>query len=104
MRTERPEPDLRAHREIILSTGGFNTPKLLMLSGIGDEAQLRAFGIPVHVHSANVGENVQDHALQRDTYASDTTAKEFPAPPNTWALCRRPGHAEQPRHGAAPVR
>ena len=52
-----------AHREVILSTGGFNTPKLLMLSGIGDEAQLRQFGIPVHVHSPNVGENVQDHVL-----------------------------------------
>ena len=53
----------RAHREIILSTGGFNTPKLLMLSGIGPKAQLRAFNIPVHVDSPNVGENVQDHVL-----------------------------------------
>ena len=53
----------RAHREIILSTGGFNTPKLLMLSGIGPRAQLRAFNIPVHVDSPNVGENVQDHVL-----------------------------------------
>lgn len=53
----------RAHREIILSTGGFNTPKLLMLSGIGPKAELRAFNIPVHVDSPNVGENVQDHVL-----------------------------------------
>ena len=34
-----------------------------MLGGIGDEAQLRAFGVPVRVHSPNVGENVQDHVL-----------------------------------------
>ena len=53
----------RTHREIILSTGGFNTPKLLMLSGIGPKAELRAFNIPVHVDSPNVGENVQDHVL-----------------------------------------
>lgn len=52
-----------ADREIILSTGGFNTPKLLMLSGIGHEAELGACDIPVHVHSAEVGKNVQDHIL-----------------------------------------
>jgi choline dehydrogenase len=37
----------RAHREVILSTGGFNTPKLLMLSGIGNEKELRAVDVPV---------------------------------------------------------
>jgi choline dehydrogenase len=52
-----------AHREVILSAGGFNTPKLLMLSGIGHERELRAFNIPVHVHSPEVGKNVQDHIL-----------------------------------------
>ena len=54
---------IRAHREIVLSTGGFNTPKLLMLSGIGDQTELRRFGIPVHVHSPSVGQNVMDHIL-----------------------------------------
>jgi choline dehydrogenase len=53
----------RAHREVILSTGGFNTPKLLMLSGIGHEAELRAVNIPVRVHAPEVGKNVQDHIL-----------------------------------------
>jgi choline dehydrogenase len=52
-----------AHREVILSTGGFNTPKLLMLSGIGDRSELRALGIPVKEHSPEVGKNVQDHVL-----------------------------------------
>lgn len=52
-----------AEQEVVLSTGGFNTPKLLMLSGIGDAVELRALNIPVQVHSPEVGRNVQDHIL-----------------------------------------
>jgi choline dehydrogenase len=52
-----------AHCEVILSAGGFNTPKLLMLSGIGNRADLRALNIPVAVNSPEVGRNVQDHIL-----------------------------------------
>jgi choline dehydrogenase len=52
-----------AQQEVVLSTGGFNTPKLLMLSGIGDTAELRAVNVPVKVHSPEVGKNVQDHIL-----------------------------------------
>jgi choline dehydrogenase len=114
-------------REVILSAGGFNTPKILMLSGIGHQAELRAFGIPVRVHSPEVGKNVQDHILHggclyeapepfeyRNSaanvsgylksdpsmelpdislvqielpYASEVIAAQYPAPPNTWALC-----------------
>lgn len=51
------------HREVVLSTGGFNTPKLLMLSGIGDTSELRSHGITVHQHAPEVGKNVQDHIL-----------------------------------------
>ncbi|MFO6453437.1 MULTISPECIES: GMC family oxidoreductase [unclassified Aeromicrobium] len=53
----------RARSEIVLSTGAFNTPKLLMLSGIGDETALRELGIDVVVHAPEVGKNVQDHIL-----------------------------------------
>ncbi|MBI4940511.1 MAG: GMC family oxidoreductase N-terminal domain-containing protein [Actinobacteria bacterium] len=52
-----------AHLEVVLSTGGFNTPKLLMLSGIGHEKELRAHGIRVRKHAPEVGKNVQDHIL-----------------------------------------
>jgi choline dehydrogenase len=52
-----------AGREVILSAGGFNTPKILMPSGIGDEAELAAFGIPLVVNAPEVGKNVQDHIL-----------------------------------------
>jgi choline dehydrogenase len=52
-----------ADREIILAAGGFNTPKLLMLSGIGDESELGAVDIKTVVHAPEVGKNVQDHIL-----------------------------------------
>jgi len=52
-----------ADREVVLSAGGFNTPKILMLSGIGHRKELRALNIPVHTHSPEVGKNVQDHIL-----------------------------------------
>lgn len=51
----------QAAKEIILSAGAVNSPKILMLSGIGAEADLRAHGIAPHVHSPNVGRNLQDH-------------------------------------------
>lgn len=51
---------LRA-REVILSGGAVNSPQLLMLSGIGPAAHLRAMGIPVVCDSSDVGGNLQDH-------------------------------------------
>ena len=50
----------RATREVILSGGAFNTPQLLMLSGIGPKATLDAHGIPVRVDLPGVGRNLQD--------------------------------------------
>jgi choline dehydrogenase len=50
-----------AEREVVLSLGSINTPKVLMLSGIGDEAELNRFGIPVLQHLPGVGRNLQDH-------------------------------------------
>ena len=51
----------RASREVILSGGTYNSPQLLMLSGIGPAAQLRALGIPVLIDRPAVGQNLQDH-------------------------------------------
>ena len=50
-----------ANKEVILSGGSINSPQLLMLSGIGDEAQLRDNGINVVHDSKGVGKNLQDH-------------------------------------------
>ena len=51
------------NQEVILSAGAFDSPKLLMLSGIGDAAQLQAMGLSVVVDLPGVGQNLQDHLL-----------------------------------------
>ena len=52
---------LRAKAEVILSASPINTPKILMLSGIGNGADLAELGIPVVVNRPGVGANLQDH-------------------------------------------
>ncbi|MBJ3763227.1 choline dehydrogenase [Maribius pontilimi] len=52
---------LHARREVILAASAINSPKLLMLSGIGPESQLGAHGIPVRAARPGVGQNLQDH-------------------------------------------
>lgn len=49
-----------AQKEVILAGGAFNTPQLLMLSGIGPADQLQKLGIPVHMNLPGVGKNLQD--------------------------------------------
>jgi choline dehydrogenase len=53
----------RARCEVVLSLGAINTPKILMLSGIGDERQLRRHGIRMVQDLPGVGQNFQDHIL-----------------------------------------
>lgn len=52
---------VRADKEVILSAGAVQTPKLLMLSGVGPEAELRRHGIAVKHRLDGVGQNLQDH-------------------------------------------
>jgi choline dehydrogenase len=61
----------RAEREVILSGGAYNSPQLLMLSGIGPADQLRRHGIaPIH-DSPAVGSNLQDHIHVGVAYATE---------------------------------
>jgi choline dehydrogenase len=52
---------LRAKREVVLSAGTYNTPQLLMLSGIGPAEHLREHGIHVRLDQPDVGGNLTDH-------------------------------------------
>lgn len=54
---------LRAEREVILAAGAYNTPKLLLLSGIGPADELREKGIDPLLDLPGVGRNLQEHPL-----------------------------------------
>uniref|UniRef100_A0A915K024 Glucose-methanol-choline oxidoreductase N-terminal domain-containing protein n=1 Tax=Romanomermis culicivorax TaxID=13658 RepID=A0A915K024_ROMCU len=58
------EPSRRRHyceSDVILCGGAINSPQILMLSGIGHEAVLKAADVPVRLHLPGVGQNLQDH-------------------------------------------
>ena len=52
---------IAARAEVVLSLGAMHTPKVLMLSGVGDRAELGRHSIPVVQHLPGVGRNLQDH-------------------------------------------
>ncbi|KAK6612428.1 glucose-methanol-choline oxidoreductase (SMG1) [Botrytis cinerea] len=60
---EGDELTIRAKKEIIVSSGVYETPKLLMLSGIGPVDELAPHGIDVKVESQHVGKNLLDHPI-----------------------------------------
>ncbi|WP_294766783.1 GMC family oxidoreductase N-terminal domain-containing protein [uncultured Rhodoferax sp.] len=68
--------EVRARREVVLSSGAFGSPQILMLSGVGPADHLRELGIPVRHVLPGVGQNLQDHVttvLIYRTAAQDTT-------------------------------
>lgn len=99
-REDGVEEEHRARAGVILCAGAIETPKLLMLSGIGDGAALREHGIMVRHHAPEVGRNLQDHLMLRfafRTRPADTLNEVLASPWRTarmgteWALLRR-GH------------
>ncbi|MEV0275654.1 GMC family oxidoreductase N-terminal domain-containing protein [Streptomyces sp. NPDC050610] len=87
----------RAAQEVVLSAGAINTPAVLLRSGIGDEAGLRPFGIPVVQHLTGVGRNLDDHI--RFGCVWETHDIPMPPPTRSQAVCfwedeTRPGSPE----------
>jgi choline dehydrogenase len=54
---------IKASREVVLSAGAIQTPKILMLSGIGNQSELARFGIATVADLPGVGRNLQDHPI-----------------------------------------
>ncbi len=66
-----------AEHEVVLCAGAIESPKLLLLSGIGPAPKLNPFGIEVRLELAGVGENLQEHAVSPIIY---TSSRPIPPP------------------------
>ena len=64
---------VRAEREVVLCAGAVDSPRLLMLSGIGPADHLRAHGIDVVADLSGVGRNLQDHLKLSIRWKGKTT-------------------------------
>ena len=73
---------MRAEREVIVSAGTYQSPVLLMLSGIGPAQDLEFFGIPVR-QDLPVGENLQDHCMVNVNYLTDHPGSSGSSRPRT---------------------
>ena len=80
--------EARASREVIVSGGAINSPKLLELSGIGQGDLLRSFGVtPLH-ELRGVGENLRDHYSPRVKFAITARNLTFNDNARGWRLAR----------------
>lgn len=86
------EMTVKSNKEVILSGGTLESPKILMLSGIGEAAQLEEHGIDVLVDLPGVGKNLHDHTLVPMIYEGSVPLD----PPSDPTL--------QPLHGQAFIR
>ena len=68
LRDEAGTRSVAARREVILSAGAIQSPKLLQLSGIGPAALLSALGVPVVADSPDVGRNLREHRYLSTQY------------------------------------
>ncbi|MBH0006684.1 GMC family oxidoreductase [Psychrobacter sp. SWN149] len=68
---------VKAKKEVIVCGGAIESPRILMLSGIGSKSELEKLGINVVVDSPGVGENLHDHNLSPVIYEGK---KEVPPP------------------------
>ncbi len=99
--------EIRAEREVILSAGAYQSPVLLMLSGIGPAEHLAAMGIDTRV-DLPVGDNLQDHCMAQLNYLTDEPSLFGTLTPENFELLaqgRGPADLELPRgRGASSAR
>ena|SRR5215831_5652989 len=76
---------VEAGREVVVSLGAVQTPKLLMQSGIGDEAELRRVGVPILQALPGVGRNLHDHVAFGCVWES--TDDTLPRVPRSQTAC-----------------
>lgn len=69
----------KARKEVIICAGAINSPQLLMLSGIGDQDQLKQHGISSVSHLPGVGQNLSDHLEIYVQYACKQPVSLYPA-------------------------
>ncbi len=81
---------VHAEREVILAAGSFQSPVLLMLSGIGPADELAPFGIDVR-QDLPVGRNLQDHLMVQVNYLTDEQGLFGIFTPENFALLEREG-------------
>ncbi len=81
---------VRAEREVILSAGTFQSPVLLMVSGIGPPEELEPLGIAVR-ESLPVGRNLQDHCMAQVNYLTDEPTLFATFTPENFELLEREG-------------
>ncbi|MET8545252.1 GMC family oxidoreductase N-terminal domain-containing protein [Kitasatospora sp. NPDC004799] len=81
---------VRAEREVILAAGAYESPKLLLLSGIGPAADLAAFGIEV-VRDLPVGRGLQDHYMTMLNFRTGAESLIAAATPGNAALLQDEG-------------
>jgi choline dehydrogenase-like flavoprotein len=81
---------VRAEREVIVSAGAYQSPVLLMLSGIGPAAELAAFGIAAR-QDLPVGHDLQDHCMVNVNYLTDQPGLHGIFTPENFALLESEG-------------
>jgi choline dehydrogenase-like flavoprotein len=81
---------VHAQREVILSAGSYQSPVLLMLSGIGPADELAPLGIEVR-ENLPVGENLQDHCMAQLNFLTDETSLFMAVTPENIALLESEG-------------
>jgi choline dehydrogenase-like flavoprotein len=96
---EGAEREARAGREVLLCGGAVNSPKLLLLSGVGPAGHLRGHGIEVQVDAA-VGDGLQDHPTCFVVWRTPTVPNPLEeATPDNLALWQRERRGPMASHG-----